>query len=294
MTKIDRGIVSAILAPIFIAIAVMFVNFAGKYAHPFLIAALSPLISILFLFPILWVSKEKLFFKEMFTNLKIPFYKVLFFRSIIGQVLIVWGFTSTTLVKSILLLRLEPLFVLIWSVFLLGEKSTVKKFILVGLLIIGTLFVVSPNDPISAINVGDLMIIAALASLSYSYIPTEKIVKKSNALSLTAVSNLVSGIFLTVIALLIFSGPAFNISLTGWGLILGGLLAFNVIGITLFFYAFKTVKPWIISSFLSLQVIVGIFLAIVFAGEAMTNMQIIGAIIIMAATYLIGRARKDD
>jgi len=75
-------------------------------------------------------------------------------------------------------------------------------------------------------------------------------------------------------------------------LIAGYTISFSVIGASLYFYAFKTLKAWVIASFLSLEVVFGSILAFVLLKESMTPLQMIGAAIVLAATAAISLIEK--
>lgn len=291
--NINKGIFASILAPIFIAISVVIVNRAGQYVHPLIIAAAGSLLSVVFLFPLYAFLKKPLHTKKLFTNLMSPFIKVVLGRAVVGTILIVLGFTLTTAVKAILLLRLEPLFVLLWSVILLKEKLNVKKFIMVLALLVGSILVVSPTSNISTPNVGDLLIVLALLSLSYAYIPTQKVVQEASPYGLNLYSNLIGGIIISFVAIPFISKTALVVSIEKAQFILGYVISFYVLAASLYFYAFKTVKPWIVASFLSLEVVVGIFIAVVLLGEPITIVQLAGSLIVVVATLLIPRYGKS-
>jgi drug/metabolite transporter (DMT)-like permease len=73
-----------------------------------------------------------------------------------------------------MLLRLEPLFVVLWAFILQQEKPGTKKLLFLALLVIGSAIVVAPDSRSvsslkgSALNSGDAMIVASLCFISYS------------------------------------------------------------------------------------------------------------------------------
>ncbi|MBU6454719.1 MAG: DMT family transporter, partial [Cyanobacteria bacterium REEB67] len=225
-----------------------------------------------------------------------PLLTVLMTRSILGAALIVTGFTLTTAIKSVLLLRVEALFVFAWSVFFRREKATAAKLLLLVALSLGAALVVTPAPQAggvsvsfaSGINLGDILIVCSLLLFSYSYIPTEKIVARVSPTTLNIVSNAVGGVVILLVALLLTPVAALNISAQAWLLINAYALCFGVIGINLYFFAFKTHKPWIIAAFLSLEVVYGVPLAWLMRGEIITPLQGGGALIVVAATVCIG------
>ena len=285
----NKGLAAAVLAPFFIAFSIILIKMAGTMAQPLVIAGLGTLISV----PLLWAARLatksppdlNIFLGQMRT----PFLKVLVTRSLIGQFLIITGFTMTTAVKAVLLLRLEPLFVFAWSMLLHHEKPRPIKLFLLLALVAGSLLVVAPHDHLDGINVGDLLVVLSLIFFSYSYLPTHEVVAKANPADLNIFANLIGGSILTLLALAIFHLSAMQISPTAFQLIAGYALVFPVIGASLYFYAFKTLKPWVIASFLSLEVVFGLILAVLILHETIAPLQLAGAVIVLAATVGIGR-----
>lgn len=286
--KIDKGIVAAILAPFFIALSIIVTKIAGRVAPPLVIAGLGALISLPFLLGISIASKTDLQIPKLLTELRTPFLKVLFTRAILGSGLIVAGFTMTSAIKSVLLLRLEPVFVFLWSMLFFKEKPRPKKVIALAFLLIGSAMVVAPNGALDGPNLGDALIVISLLFLSYSYIPTQEIVEKSNPAGLNILTNLLGGGALALVAFNIPDQPV-HLTQRGVELITGYSITFSVIGCGLYFYAFKTLKPWIIASFLSLEVVFGSVLALVLLKETMSLFQILGAVIVLVATAWIAK-----
>lgn len=294
MQKFDKGIAASLLAPFFIALSILTVKSVGPGVPALSIAGFGSLLAVPFLIGLNAATGKPADIKEVLAKAPGPFTEVLLSRGIIGEILIIWGFTLTTAVKSILLLRLEPLFVLLWSVVLLKERPSLTKFGLMILLVVGTLFVVSPDDKISALNLGDVLIVASLLVLSYGYVPTLRVVQKANPEGLNVLTSLIGGVVLSAISIAMYGTAAFPQTVSQWGGIIAYTLTFFVFGCTLYFYAFKSVKPWVISSLLSLEVIYGLLLALVLAHESISVPQIVGTAVMLCTTIAIALYRKRE
>lgn len=251
-----------------------------------MIAGLGSLFSLPFLIGFAFASKNDLQISRLLNELRKPFLQVLITRSILGSGLIVAGFTMTTAIKSVLLLRLEPVFVFVFSVLYLHEKPVPSKLIALAMLVIGSLLVVEAHNAIDGPNLGDGLIVLSLLFLSFSYIPTKEIVEKSSPAGLNILTNGIGGAVLTLIA---FCIPNQSVDLTpkALGLVAGYTLSFSVIGASLYYYAFKSLKAWVIASFLSLEVVFGSILAFVLLKESMSPIQMLGALIVLGATVAI-------
>ncbi len=294
MQKIDKGIAASILAPFFIALSILTVKSVGPDVPALSIAGFGSLLAVPFLFGLSAAAGRMPNLKEVWIKAPGPFLEVLLSRGIIGEIMIIWGFTLTTAVKSILLLRLEPFFVLVWSVLLLKERPAVAKFAMMLMLVLGTVFVVSPSDKLSALNLGDVLIISSLLVLSYAYVPTLKVVQKANPEGLNILTSLIGGAVLSVVSVALYGPAAFPQNVSQMTFIVAYTLTFFVFGCTLYFYAFKTVKPWIISSLLSLEVVFGLLFAVGFARETISVPQMAGTAIMLLTTIVIALYRKRE
>lgn len=287
--KCEKAYVAAVLAPFFIAVSIIITKTAGASAQPLVIAGIGSLIAVPFLLAIAVTSRKSLDVRKITHELRSPFLQVLVTRALFGQALIVTGFTLTTAVKAVLLLRLEPIFVFAWSVLLLNEKPQNGKMLLLFVLLAGSALVVAPEGRFDSLNIGDGLIVLSLVFLSYSYLPTQKVVAEANPAGLNILTSLISGALLTGLAAVLYQGKAFALSLQTYSYILGYAVIFTVIAVSLYFYAFKTLRPWVIASFLSLEVVFGLALATFWLHESINTMQLVGAVIVMVATAAIGR-----
>lgn len=100
---------------------------------------------------------------------------------------------------------------------------------------------------------------------------------------------------MTIIAVVACERQAFQVSAQAVQLIAAGYsITFFVIAGTLYFYAFKALKPWVIASFLSLEVVFGLILAFVVLKETIAPLQLLGAGVVLAATIGIGRIGASE
>jgi drug/metabolite transporter (DMT)-like permease len=289
----NRGLIAAVCATFFIALSIIVIQQAGKNTPPLVVAAVGSLLSVPMLLAYHLLCRSNLSFGLLFTQCRKPFLHVLVSRTILGQALIVAGFAMTTAVKAVLLLRLEPLFVLLWAVLARQERLEWRKLTLLIILLVGTSLVIAPNS-VSAPNVGDALIVLSLFFLSYSYGPTGVVVKTAGAPALNVMLSLIGGAVLAVVAFTVHGLPAFMLDNQSLGLIALYALIFFVIGCSLYFFAFNTVKPWLIASILSLEVVFGVGLAMILLHESVTILQMVGCLVVIAATTAIAALNRGS
>ncbi len=287
----DKGILAASLSTIFIGFSIVIASVASKLVHPFVLITIGCAFSILFLFLLNKTLKEGLQLREILKNHRRHFLLILVSRSIMGQVILITGFSMTLAIRAVFMLRFEPVFVLLYSSLLLRERIMMKKILLVLVLLFGGYLVATNGslDIFTGFNLGDVLIVIALAFLAYSYIPSSRIMKKVNAISLTIVLNAISLLFFLPLVLIFFPVQMVSVDLAVLYLITIYSLFFYVLGTFLWFKSLNKVKPWVVASVLALEPVAGATLAFVWLGQFLLPIQLVGGAIMIATTYLIAR-----
>ncbi|MEE9405782.1 MAG: DMT family transporter [Candidatus Aenigmarchaeota archaeon] len=287
----DKGVLIASLSTVFIAFSIVVASVATKIVHPFVLALLAYILSIVFLFVLAKAVGEKFQFRQLLRDFRRPLAEVVIFRCVLGQLILLVGFSLTIAMRAIFMLRFEPVFVLIYSAILLRERVTARKIILIIILLLGGFLFITDLSTDIAQNVmlGDLLVILALVFLAYSYLPSAKISKKINPTTLTITSNIIAAIIIAPIIGLVLPITLMVPDMTGLTYILVYAILFYVFGVFLWFKALASVKPWVVASVLALEPIAGALLAFFWLGQWITAVQIVGAAIMIAATYLIAK-----
>jgi drug/metabolite transporter (DMT)-like permease len=120
------------------------------------------------------------------------------------------------------------------------------------------------------------------------------VVEQASVSSLNILSNLIGGLTITIAATCHYGTHSIPVSFEAWAPLVGYALAFPLIGSSLYFYAFRTVKPWIIASFLSLEVVYGLIVAVLLMSEKLAPLQGCGAVVLLLATLLIAAYRRRE
>lgn len=286
------GEVIAIISAIFIGLSVPIATETSREIGVIQATTYTSLISVIFLVAISLISKQKIQFQECLKKHFKESMSIVLARPVVGNLLLIYGFSLTLAIKSSFLLLLEPIFVTVMSYIFLKDKINVKQISLIFLMILGA-FLLSTSGNISVITqaqVGDILIVLALLFFSYSYIPAKRIENTITPVTITIVNNLVGGLILFSI-MLFLPITLFPINYGNAWLILGYVLTYPVIGLYLYFYALKKTKPWIVSSLLTLSAVSGAIVGYFWLGESINSIQLIGAIIIFASSYFITRVK---
>ena len=290
----DKGVLTAGVSTVFLAFSIVIGATAAKVIHPLVLITLSSLLSIVFLFILSKLSREKIELRKLFSYKK-DLLSLVVSRSLIGTLLLMVGFSMVAAVRAVFLVRLEPILVFIISIFLLKEKIKIKKVGLLIVLLFGALVFATNGsfDVLTTITLGDLIVVLAMLFLAYSYIPSSKLSKKVNTNTLTVGANILQiVVFLPLV--LIFIPNQISLGVNSIYLILVYTITFYVLGLFLWFKSLKNIKPWVVASILSLEPIAGALLAFFWLGQTLSTVQIFGGAIMIIATYFIARENTKN
>lgn len=287
----NTGVLAAGLSTIFISMSVVIASAVTKTIHPLVLIVLAYGVSMLFF--LIFFFRGDLQVRRLLREFPLDTLKVILFRSVIGQILIVYGFSLTLAIRAVFMMRLEPIFVFLFSVLLIGERARGKKVALLLVLVFGA-FLISTGGDISAFSslmLGDLLVAFSLIFLAYSYIPSSRIMKKINTQTLTAFSNFIAMLIIIPIALFLLPISAFQVSLNSWVLIILYAICFYFFGLLLWFKAFEKAKPWVVASMLALTPVWGSLISFFWLGQTFSLIQLLGGVIIILTALMIAREK---
>jgi drug/metabolite transporter (DMT)-like permease len=284
---LDYGIVSAILSPILSSIATIFKSGATKTLSPIAAGSLGSLIGGTIIIIILLLRKKRPTIKKISEN-RSDFLKLIFLRTTVGELFFVFGLSMTTAIKSIFFTKVEPYFVLFFSWASGKEKIKAIHLVMLTANIFGVLLLSTSGDfsELGSSQLGDFLIIVAMAFFAGSYFYGKKLSKKVGSMTTNGIAQFIGGIVLLPLMLLI-TPQAQLVSETGWVYLIVYVLLFNVVGLTLWYFSLKTVRPWIVSSLRAIGPLAGAPIAFFLFGEILTFVQIVGAVIVLASSSAI-------
>lgn len=287
----SSGIIIAALSTVFIGTSLVIGSVVSKNVNIVVMTFLLYILAIPFIFILGLMQKFQM--KMLFLRFPKDFVHIFIFRTLISQLLILYGLSLTIAIRAAFITRLEPVFVFIFSVLLIKEKVMLRKVSLILILILGAFLLITNGslNIFDEILSGDIILIIALIFLAYTYMPSARIMKDINTTTLLLSLYTMVVIILFPVVLLFFQ-PQFAMSMSDFILILAYSLTFHVFGITLWLTALKEVKPWVVASMLSLTPIIASTIAFFWLGQYLMPMQILGGIIIILATFFIGRENR--
>lgn len=279
----------AILSPFFSSISTIFKAQAAKELSPVIVTSIGGLLGSSILFTILFLRKNKIDFKNLKNNYKEIIILTLL-RPLLGELLLAAGLSLTTGIKAIFFTKTEPYFVLFWYWALKKEKIKRSYLILLAIHILGAIILsTGGNLELNKPQIGDFLIIAAMGVFSLSYFYSKTLSKNIGAQLTNALTLGIAGIILLPFAFFIKPTVLSNFQPMGWIHLLVYVILFNVIGLTLWFSSLKSVPGWMASALRALGPILGAPVAYFFFQEKLSNVQIVGGIVVLATSFLIAR-----
>jgi drug/metabolite transporter (DMT)-like permease len=287
-----NGALLSVVSSLFSSISVVFAVGATRFLNPIAVAGFASLIAGLILFAAASVSNKRKISWDMIWKNKRDLAEQSIIRGFIAHGLLLVGYSMTQAVKAVFFTKIEPFFVLLWGQLMGKEKLNAKHVFIIAIHLTGV-FLLSTGGAATAFTtaqLGDGIIIFAVFLFAYTYYSGARLAKKIGARATVALSNIMGGTMNTVLALLFFPFSTMT-NPEGWMYLLGYLMFFHVIALTLWYMALKTAKGWVVSAVRALGPAVGALAAFMLFGEVLTEAQLIGAAVVLVTSVLIAKER---
>jgi drug/metabolite transporter (DMT)-like permease len=267
--------------------------YAGELVHqapPLLAVGMSYLLAgVLFVITDV-VRKEKINFVAIYRYRKELLAYTL--SRAFGAGLLAYALFLTTSAKVVFFAKIEPYLVMFWMWMMHKEKPNSKNILLLFVHITGAVFL-SMGDfkPIGHEQYGDLLMLGAITCFSFSYPIVKNLSKEVDPISISAIANVSSALFL-YLAYCGYHGGFVAIPYINpyYGFMQGAVGLY--IGIGLWLYTVKSLEPWIASSLRTLGPIVAAPVAWIVFDQKLTLTQIAGAAVVIVTSALISRQHR--
>lgn len=214
----------------------------------------------------------------------------------INQVLFFEGLNLTTPISASIISTVMPVFILIFSHFILKEKITGVKVFGITLGAAGALMIIlSAGAGDFRLNtlLGNFMIFTSAASWSLYLVLVKPLMEKYDSLTIMKWIFLFGFIILSpfsfrIVASSSFAQMPFNI----WMSVLFVVFITTAFAYYLINYSLKTVSPNVNGIYIYLQPLVASLVAIIWGKDKLTVIDLIAAVLIMAGVYLITQQPK--
>jgi len=213
----------------------------------------------------------------------------------INQLMFMKGLSMTAPINASIIILCIPIFVLLFSALIIGEKLTLKKGIGIGLGALGALLIVSGSSVsqnVTASYWGDIFLIINCISYSFYLIIVKKLMKKYQPL------QIIKWVFLFgFIGIIPFGWPEAKV--VDWQNMPSQIYAFTayvVIAATFLTYLFniyslKRVNASVVGAYIYIQPIIASTIAIALGKDGFTFSKLIAGLLICIGVYLVSEFR---
>lgn len=288
----SRGLLLALISTAVSSLAIVLQVPVSKTMAPILMSFISQLAGALLLALLLYGTGKRLIC-HIPRSLWRPILILTLTRSVLGNVLIWYGWSMTFSIKAMFFTKAEPYFILLWR--WIFERQTIPRTHLALLMvhIVGAaLLSVGDWGAFGYTQRGDSIILLAIAILSLSYRPARVVANHLGNREATVLSQALGSLILLP-ALLLVPNLSLSVSPKIWSFLVGAVLLWNVIGLVAWFAALRLIEPWIVSALRALGPLFAAPVAWYFFGERLTETQLIGAVVVLSTSALLAWERKD-
>lgn len=263
----------------------MFIKLGLDFFPPMTFAAVRFMLTAAFLFIILIITYKKDSFKNFFS------WPAIIFGVFNGfsYALVFEGENSISSSLTAILNAVLPFSALIIAAIIIGEKITYRKIIgmSIGFLGISALYWNDLGNATPSMIAGSIMILLSTVTYSTGAVIAKKHQSKGNILQTVTLQMLISGIVLTILALIIEPNPI--IIWAPKGIIaliylsaIGSALAF-----LLYYYLLKNIEVSSLSYVSMITPIIAVMLGVVFLNESFHLSQLWTLLAVMSGMYII-------
>lgn len=286
-----RGTLLVLLTAFISGIAIVINKFFVVKIDPLLFTATRALfIGIIFFLISFYFSRSKGKFKQ-------TSWKYLILIGIIGGSLAFWLFFSglklTTSGRAAFLHKTLPIYALVLAFIFLKEKITKKQLIAMSIMLLGLLLIeftkISPE-----IRIGDILVLSATALWAIENTLAKKAMLNKESNWVVTFSRMFFG-SLILFAIIFLTGKTnLLLSLTSQQ-----ILYIFISGIFLFLYVFtwywglKYINLSKASTILLIAPVISLILGIIWLGEQIFTLQIIGSALILIGAYFVVKVKSE-
>ncbi len=206
------------------------------------------------------------------------------------------GLSITTPINGAILMACTPVFVVVFATFLIREKLTLLKYVGIGVACLGAILLLGGlHFTFDAKNIwGDMAV--ALNAIIYSFylVYAKPLLKKYHPITLSAYTFGIGFLFVLPFGFNELKQTNFQvIPMEIWGYILFILLGATFLAYLLNAYALSKASASMVGSYIYLQPVMAIIIAIIHHTDTISFEKVIYMLIIFAGVYLVNRKTKE-
>lgn len=289
----SRYILFAILSSILSSVATLFKVQGVHYLHPVLAASVGVLFAGLITLVYL-ILRKQLPTRADLKRVYKPLLKLAFCRSVISNLIFTIGLTMSSGVEAVFLTKMEPYLVIFWVWLLDGKRPSGNHLMLLVVHITGAVMLAIGDKGLNGEVswYGDLVIVSGVVTAALSYRFAPQVTKVLTPLQTASFAEIIGGVVTLPFALL-FCPIAFEPEQQlGWYYVGIHAVLFYIFAISLLYASLDGIEGWLSSALRATGPLVAAPIALIFFGETLGGVQIVGAAVVLLTSALISKRDK--
>ena len=289
----SRFITYAIISSVLSSVATLFKVQGVRHLPPVLAASVGVLFAGILTLLVLAGTRQI----PSWTSLKQvakPLLQLTFCRSFCSNLIFTIGLLYTTGVEAVFLTKMEPYLVIFWAWILDKHRPSGNHLTLLVVHVAGAILLSAGSSThMHGVSwFGDMLVVCAVVTAALSYRFAPKVTKVLNPLQTGCISELIGGLAALPIALWmcpIELGPQ---QIEGWLYIAAHSILFYIFSIALLYASLNGIEGWLSSALRATGPVLATPIALIFFGETLTPMQLVGGGIVLLTSALISKNKK--
>lgn len=292
LSKSNLALTAAIISTCVSSVAVLFQSEAAKHLPLIQLLCMSHLLGGLAAYCLMRILGGYIDWNKIWLH-RADLIKICVLRFILGGALFWIAMQMTVGIKAIFFTKAEPYFVLLWA-WIFDKAIIPKKHLFLLLVHFAGAAILSGGleFSIGEAQLGDLLLVLAVAFFAFSYRYAARISKEIPSLQLSATALTAVGL-LYLPAMFIYSTFApWAESSAGWINLLISIPLWNLLGLPLWFVALRELPGWLVSALRSLGPLLAAPIAFLYFDQSLSFVQALGAVIVLSTSLLLSRERR--
>lgn len=196
-------------------------------------------------------------------------------------------------IKAIFFTKAEPYFVLLWA-WLFDKVVVPRKHLFLLLIHFAGAAILSGGLEfrIGEAQLGDLLLILAVAFFAFSYRYAARISREIPSLQLSSTALTAVGLLYLPAMILWAPFAPWSESSVGWINLLISIPLWNLLGLPLWFVALRELPGWLVSALRALGPLLAAPIAILYFGQSLSLVQVLAAAVVLGTSFLLARERR--
>lgn len=289
----SRFITYAIISSVLSSVATLFKVQGVQHLPPILAASVGVLFAGGVTFLAL-VAMRKVPSWRSLKQVTKPLIQLSLCRSFLSNLIFTTGLLYTTGVEAVFLTKMEPYLVIFWAWILDKHRPSGNHLALLFIHVAGAILL-SAGSSTHGHGVswfGDLLVVCAVVTAALSYRFAPKVTQALSPLQTACMSETIGGLAALPIALCVCPIELGPQQIEGWLYIAAHSILFYIFSISLLYASLNGIEGWLSSALRATGPILATPLALIFFGETLTPVQLVGGGTVLLTSALISKDKK--